>query len=68
MALPKRRQSKARRNKRRANDALSAPIHTSCTNCGATIMPHRVCNVCGHYRGKQIISIKQKKVKTKEEN
>ena len=43
MAVPKRKTSKARRDKRRANWKMSAPNLVKCSKCGALMMPHRVC-------------------------
>ena len=31
-----------------------------CSNCGAKKLAHRVCPVCGYYKGKQVITIKSK--------
>jgi len=31
-----------------------------CKNCGAKKLSHRVCPVCGYYKGKQILTIKSK--------
>ncbi|WP_151971997.1 50S ribosomal protein L32 [Candidatus Uabimicrobium amorphum] len=61
MAVPKRRQSKARSRKRRSHDALIAPTYTLCTNCGALTRPHSVCTSCGTYKGVQILKVKEKK-------
>jgi large subunit ribosomal protein L32 len=55
MPNPKRRHSKARRDKRRAHDALSQPGLSNCSNCGETKMSHRACPSCGQYRGRQVI-------------
>jgi large subunit ribosomal protein L32 len=55
MPNPKRRHSKARRDKRRAHDALERPATSTCPNCGEVKMPHRACPKCGHYRGRQVI-------------
>ncbi len=33
---------------------------TKCENCGANKLTHRVCPVCGYYKGKQVITIKSK--------
>jgi large subunit ribosomal protein L32 len=57
MALPKKRHSKARRNKRRANWNLVLPGLTTCAQCGRVIPPHRVCPGCGSYRGRQVVSV-----------
>lgn len=29
-----------------------------CTNCGSKKLAYRVCPSCGHYKGKQVITIK----------
>ncbi len=58
MAVPKRRLSKSRRNRRRANhDKTDAPTLGICRNCGATVRPHCVCGDCGHYRGREVIEV-----------
>ena len=59
MAVPKRRQSKSRRDKRRSQDALTAPTWTTCGNCNEIVRPHHVCEQCGFYKGKKIIEIKK---------
>ena len=58
MPNPKRRHSKARRDKRRAHDALATPASSSCPNCGEAKQPHRVCSHCGHYRGREVVQVK----------
>lgn len=58
MPNPKRRHSKARRDKRRAHDALSLPAASLCANCGETKQPHRACPSCGHYRGREVVEVK----------
>jgi large subunit ribosomal protein L32 len=55
MAVPKRRTSKARRNKRRSHDSLAAPPRSNCPQCGDPKLPHRVCANCGTYRGREVI-------------
>ncbi|MBO6069255.1 MAG: 50S ribosomal protein L32 [Bacteroidales bacterium] len=55
MAHPKRKVSKQRRDKRRTHDVAIVPTMTTCSNCGATVLFHRVCPECGYYRGRQII-------------
>jgi large subunit ribosomal protein L32 len=57
MPNPKRRHSRARRDRRRAHDALDTMSSTNCANCGAAKLPHRVCPSCGHYRGKQAVRV-----------
>lgn len=57
MAVPKKRVSRARRDKRRAQAwKLSAPALSRCTQCGELKTPHRVCGNCGYYKGKEVIA------------
>ncbi len=60
MAVPARRTSKTAKRLRRSHEALSAIGLTACKNCGAQIKPHTVCPECGFYKGKQVISVKNK--------
>ncbi len=55
MAVPKQKTSKARRDKRRSHDALARPAQSTCPQCGAPKLPHRVCGQCGSYKGRTII-------------
>lgn len=56
MAVPKRKTSKARRDKRRANWKLAVPGVVACPQCGEPKMQHRVCKACGYYNGKEVIA------------
>ena len=53
--VPKRRQSRARKNKRRSHDALAMPARAACPQCGEPRQPHRVCGNCGTYRGRAVL-------------
>jgi large subunit ribosomal protein L32 len=53
--VPKRRQSHARKNKRRSHDALALPALAACPQCGEPRQPHRVCGNCGTYRGRAVL-------------
>ena len=58
MAVPKRKVSKARRDKRRsAVWKLDTPAFSRCTNCGALTAPHKVCKNCGYYNGKEVVKV-----------
>jgi large subunit ribosomal protein L32 len=61
MAVPKRKTSKARRDKRRANWKLSAPNLAVCEKCGALRLPHRACKSCGTYNGREVIKVEEAK-------
>ncbi|MCF8296093.1 MAG: 50S ribosomal protein L32 [Saprospiraceae bacterium] len=55
MAHPKRKISKTRRDKRRTHYKATAPTVITCSNCGASVIYHRVCSECGFYKGKLAI-------------
>ena len=55
MAVPKRRTSRSKRDKRRSHDAIGTAPRSSCPHCGAAKLPHRVCASCGTYRGREVI-------------
>jgi large subunit ribosomal protein L32 len=54
MAVPKRKTSKARRDKRRAQHAISAPRLQLCPNCRQPKLTHRMCPNCKTYRGRDV--------------
>ena len=57
---PKRKLSKGRRDRRRAQDAISAVQTVQCSNCGEMRLSHTVCSKCGYYQGKEVISMAAK--------
>ena len=58
MAVPKRKTSKARKNKRRsAVWKLEVPAMSKCDRCGAFKAPHKVCKTCGFYKGVEVLKI-----------
>ena len=54
MAVPKRKTSKSRRDKRRATHAIEAPRLSTCPQCGSPKQAHRVCPTCGTYKGREV--------------
>jgi len=54
MAVPKKKTSKARRDKRRATHGIAAPSLSECPQCHHPVRPHHVCGNCGHYRGREV--------------
>jgi len=67
MPNPKRKHSKARRDKRRGgNSKMYAANLSICPQCKEPKLPHRVCGNCGYYNGIEVIKIKVKKEKGKE--
>lgn len=58
MAVPKRKVSKARRDRRRSNVwKLDMPEMVKCPKCGEYKLAHRVCKTCGTYNGKELIKV-----------
>ncbi len=55
MAVPFRKTSKSRRDKRRTHFKLEVPGMVKCESCGELKLAHRVCKNCGSYKGREII-------------
>ena len=58
MAHPKHKISSTRRDNRRTHYKAVVPTVVTCSNCGASVLYHRVCPECGFYRGKLAIEKK----------
>ena len=57
MAVPKRKTSKARRDKRRSSVwKIAAPTLVTCPHCGQFMVPHKACGNCGYYKGREVIN------------
>jgi len=41
---------------RRSHHALTRPKFQECPNCGELKLPHNLCQACGHYNGREIVS------------
>ncbi|MBA2361497.1 MAG: 50S ribosomal protein L32 [Actinobacteria bacterium] len=54
MAVPKRKTSKSRRDKRRAQHKIEAPRVNECPVCHRPKRPHHVCPTCKTYRGREV--------------
>jgi large subunit ribosomal protein L32 len=60
MAVPKRRVSHARRDKRRSNVwKMDAPTLVKCPSCGELMQAHVVCKACGKYNGRQVLKVEE---------
>jgi len=63
MAVPKKRTTKSRRDKRRMHIYLRPPVLSVCPKCGKEVRPHTLCQNCGYYKGKEIIDVLSKLTK-----
>jgi large subunit ribosomal protein L32 len=57
MAVPKKKTSHARRDQRRAHDAMKKLNLVACPNCDELRVPHRVCPNCGFYKGRTAVAV-----------
>ncbi|SHI72473.1 large subunit ribosomal protein L32 [Dethiosulfatibacter aminovorans DSM 17477] len=58
MAVPKRKISKARRDKRRtAKERVKVTGFVECPQCHEVKLPHRVCRECGYYDGREVLNV-----------
>ena len=58
MAVPKRRTSHSRQGMRRSHQHIK-PIQVQyCAQCGEPVQPHRVCQNCGFYQGREVVAPK----------
>jgi large subunit ribosomal protein L32 len=65
MPVPKRKVSRARRDKRSANKGLKPKTLAACRTCQAPTMPHQVCVECGYYQGRKILRTKTDRMFTR---
>lgn len=50
------RHTRAHTANRRSHHALKALNLVACDNCQAVIRPHRVCDACGFYKKKSVVT------------
>jgi large subunit ribosomal protein L32 len=55
MAVPQKKISKSRRDKRRSHHAIGSANPGRCPRCNQAVKPHRICGNCGYYRGRTVI-------------
>jgi large subunit ribosomal protein L32 len=54
MAVPKKKMSRSRSRRRKAQWKLNRPGSSTCPQCHSPKLPHRACPNCGTYRGREI--------------
>lgn len=60
MAVPKRKTSKSKRDKRRTHHKLRLLSIVECPRCHSKKISHRVCENCGYYAEHEIIIFEEK--------
>jgi large subunit ribosomal protein L32 len=58
MANPSRKGSKSKQGMRRSHHHVDVPQIVFC-ECGEPTLPHRACEKCGTYRGRQVLAGKE---------
>ncbi len=66
MAHPKRKHSHSRTRKKRAHHKVDTPDLNSCPECKSKKPAFKICPVCGYYKGKKVLNIKEKPEKKKQ--
>lgn len=63
MGLPKKKMTRARRDKRRKSYRRATLAFTLCAQCKKSIPSHQVCPYCGRYRGRIVLDVEAKTAK-----
>jgi len=58
MGLPGHHRTSSDKRKRSAHFGLKAFQPTVCPKCKKPVMPHRACEFCGFYKGREVVAIK----------
>lgn len=59
MAVPKRKHSNSRTNKRRAHDFLTPKAVKVCAKCSTKHPPHVICPNCGYYMSRVVVAAEE---------
>ncbi len=59
MAVPKRRHSNSRTNKRRSHHAIKPKQNCFCPKCSTLVPTHSVCPKCGYYMGRVVVEMSE---------
>ena len=66
MAVPKRKHSNSRTNKRRSHDRLTPRPLSVCPQCSTMLPTHVVCPDCGYYMGRIVSPVEEEIAETTE--
>ena len=51
------RHNRGQTGSRRSHHSLAKTASSICPNCGAVKLPHRICQVCGKYKGREVVDM-----------
>ncbi len=68
MGLPGHRRTSSHKRRRAAHFALKAVSTAVCSNCKAPVLPHRVCEACGWYKGRLVDAKASRRLARAEKN
>jgi len=57
MSVQKRKRSRSRVRKKRANKGLKERMIIACPQCGEPSLPHRICPHCGYYNKRKVVEV-----------
>jgi len=57
MPTPKRKMSRCRTRRRAAQWKSTPPTYAACPQCHQPKLPHRLCENCGWYAGRQVLEV-----------
>lgn len=53
MGIPTQKRTKASARRRASHFAIKKNQLVKCSNCGASLLPHRACQQCGYFKGEK---------------
>lgn len=56
MALPGHRRTSSHKRRRASHFALTTGAIAHCPKCDKPLRPHRACQFCGYYKGRQVVA------------
>jgi len=65
MGLPSQKRTNTSKRQRASHFALKTTTTTKCEKCGAQIMPHKACPKCGTYKGRKVVDVNKRVLRTK---
>jgi large subunit ribosomal protein L32 len=67
MGTPTKKRTSGQRKRRASHFALATKNLVKCPKCKKEIMSHRMCDFCGYYNGRQVVSKEPKHVANKKQ-